>query len=108
VIMLELPRSLCLARVVRRWMQYRNQTRPDMGGGCPERLDWGFLRWIWQYPGGYRPRMLAQIEEHRQYLNLPATFAPRGAASSLTGLAGRRPPGWPLASAGTGGGTITG
>ena len=46
VIMLDLPRSHCLARVVRRWMQYRNQTRPDMGGGCPERLDWGFLRWV--------------------------------------------------------------
>ncbi len=40
---------LCLWRVLSRVVQYRGRTRPDMGQGCPERVDWEFLSYIWQY-----------------------------------------------------------
>ena len=23
--------------------------RPDMSAGCPERFDWSFVRWIWNF-----------------------------------------------------------
>lgn len=46
ILLLDFPRRICLPRVVRRWRQYRGRTRPDMGEGCTEKLDWPFLRWV--------------------------------------------------------------
>lgn len=39
-------RFSCLYRVIRRYMKYKNRTRPDMGEGCNEKLDWEFIKWI--------------------------------------------------------------
>ena len=36
----------CLMRVRKRYKTYRNTVRPDMAAGCPEKLDWEFVRWI--------------------------------------------------------------
>lgn len=46
VIYLELPIYICLYRVVKRWLKYRGKTRPDLGEGCPDKLDWEFIRFI--------------------------------------------------------------
>lgn len=46
LIQLELPLWLCLWRVLKRRIQYRNKTRPDMAPGCPEKLDFAFLKFI--------------------------------------------------------------
>jgi len=46
IIMLLFNRFSCLYRVTRRYIQYRNRTRPDMGEGCNEKLDWEFIKWV--------------------------------------------------------------
>ena len=46
IIMLLFNRFSCLCRVVRRYLKYKNQTRPDMGEGCTEKLDREFIRWV--------------------------------------------------------------
>lgn len=46
VIYLELPLRVCLYRVFRRWLKNRGRTRPDLGEGCPDKLDWDFLKFI--------------------------------------------------------------
>lgn len=46
IIMLLFNRFSCLYRVVRRYIKYKNQTRPDMGEGCNEKLDREFIRWV--------------------------------------------------------------
>lgn len=61
VVFLDLPRIVCLWRVVRRWLRYRGRARPDMAEGCNERLTLEFVRWIWQYPGTRRPGILAKL-----------------------------------------------
>jgi adenylate kinase family enzyme len=61
IIFLDLPRWLCLWRVVRRWVRYRGRSRPDMAPGCPERLDLEFVRWIWTYPARRRPALLERL-----------------------------------------------
>jgi hypothetical protein len=41
--------------------------------GCPERLDVGFLRWIWRYPTVSRPRLdlaLAQAGRNADVVEL--------------------------------------
>ena len=46
IILMLFNRFKCLYRVTKRYLKYRNQTRPDMGDGCNEKLDWEFVRWI--------------------------------------------------------------
>lgn len=54
VIYLDYSRLTCLTGVLKRVFSYRGKVRPDMGAGCPEKLDWQFLRWIWSYNGKHR------------------------------------------------------
>ncbi len=49
VVFLDLPRLTCLRRVVARSIRYRGRPGPGLPPGCPERLDLGFLRWVWNY-----------------------------------------------------------
>jgi adenylate kinase family enzyme len=57
-VFLDLPRTTCLARVLRRWLRYRGRARPDMSAGCPEQLTLEFVRWVWRYPRDRRPAVL--------------------------------------------------
>lgn len=57
VVWLDLPRVLCLWRVLRRSRYYHGRPRPEMPDGCDERLSLDFLRWIWLYPHRQRPRL---------------------------------------------------
>lgn len=58
IIFLDFSNVLCLYRACKRAWMYRGKTRPDMGEGCPEKIDWEFIRWIWRYPKDARPEML--------------------------------------------------
>jgi adenylate kinase family enzyme len=61
VVFLDLPRLVCLAGIARRWLRYRGRTRPDLPDGCPERLTWEFVSWVWSYPRTRRPKILARL-----------------------------------------------
>ncbi len=60
-IFLDLPRTLCVWRALKRALIYRKRRRPDMAEGCRERLSMEFLRWIWDYPKRTRPKVLALL-----------------------------------------------
>jgi adenylate kinase family enzyme len=49
VIYFDLPRLSSLYGVLKRALTSRGKTRPDMGDGCPERLDREFLRYAWNF-----------------------------------------------------------
>jgi adenylate kinase family enzyme len=65
VILLDLPRTLCLWRIIVRSMRYRGRSRPDMAEGCNERMTWEFVRWVWDYPRVRRPGVLKKLSELR-------------------------------------------
>ena len=46
IILLLFNRFSCLHRVWRRYRKYKNQSRPDMGEGCNEKLDREFVKWV--------------------------------------------------------------
>ena len=48
VIFLDFNRFLCLYRVIKRRIMYHGKTRPDMGEGCPEKIDFEFLKWVFR------------------------------------------------------------
>ncbi len=62
VIYLDYPRAVCLAGVLRRVITHYGRTRPDMGGNCPERLDGGFLKYVWNFRKTHRGRLLALLD----------------------------------------------
>ena len=45
-IYLELPLRVCVYRVLKRWLSNIGKNRPDMGAGCPEKMEWEFLKFI--------------------------------------------------------------
>jgi adenylate kinase family enzyme len=65
VIFLDVPRTTCLWRVIRRRAMYRNATRPDMAEGCREHLSLEFFAWIWNYPKRSRPKVVKLLGEER-------------------------------------------
>lgn len=62
VIWLDIPRRVCMYRILKRAVVYRNRRRPDMAEGCHERLDWEFIKWVWNYPRRAKLRVVAEIE----------------------------------------------
>ena len=65
VIFLDFPRRVCIWRAIRRWLQQRGRSRPDMAPGCPEKMDLEFLRWIWDFRRRSRPGVISRLENLR-------------------------------------------
>ena len=61
VIFLDMPRFMCLWRILLRRLCFHGKTRPDMAAGCDEHLTWEFIRWVWNYPVARRPQILARL-----------------------------------------------
>jgi adenylate kinase family enzyme len=57
----DLPRRVCLTGVLTRAATTYGRVRPEMAPGCPERMDVGFLRWVWNYRRSHRPTQLAYL-----------------------------------------------
>ncbi|HJS52811.1 MAG TPA: DNA topology modulation protein [Pyrinomonadaceae bacterium] len=62
IIMLDLPRRVCMYRAIKRAILYYGKKRPDMGEGCTEKIDLEFLLWIWNYPKQGKLRAFEEFE----------------------------------------------
>ncbi|HEY2847055.1 MAG TPA: hypothetical protein VGI80_04505, partial [Pyrinomonadaceae bacterium] len=63
IVMLDLPRWLCMYRILKRTITYREGTRPDMADGCRERFDPEFVLWVWNYPRQGKRRAIDEISQ---------------------------------------------
>ncbi|RXZ77469.1 DNA topology modulation protein [Paenibacillaceae bacterium] len=73
IIFLDMPRLLCIYRIIKRRIMYHNKTRPDLNAECKEKLDWEFIKWVWNYRKRSRMntlKKLEQIKEHQQVIIL--------------------------------------
>lgn len=64
VIWLRLPRWVALRSALLRWMRYAGRTRPDMAPGCPEKIDFEFLHYIWTFERLASPKIDRMLKEH--------------------------------------------
>ena len=62
IVFFDFNRFTCLWGVVKRFFFQRGKPRPDMGEGCPERLDWAFIRWVWGYRKTSRFKVVHAID----------------------------------------------
>lgn len=59
---LDMPRRVCLWRVLKRTALLHGKTRPDMAADCSERFDREFLTYVWRYRRDHRPRLIEAIQ----------------------------------------------
>ena len=63
VIYLDFSRFACLCGVLKRILTTYGKVRPDMGEGCPERIDWEFLKWVWNFNKNKREKNYRLLNE---------------------------------------------
>ena len=61
VVFLDMPRHVCIWRIIKRRFRYWGTSRPDVAPGCPERLGWDFIVWVWTYRKRRRPEVLDRL-----------------------------------------------
>lgn len=86
LIFLDMPRLVCLWRVLKRFLSYRNRSRPDMAAGCPEKLSREFILWVWNYPKTRRPKILKWMRENSESKKVVRLRSPAEAQKYLDGL----------------------
>lgn len=62
VIYLDFPGLVCIFGVLKRVLTTYGTVRPDMPEGCPERFDWEFLKWVWNFNCENRTKIYAALE----------------------------------------------
>ncbi len=82
LIWFDYPTPLCLWRAMKRVAKSYGRVRPDLAPGCPERIDFEFLKYIWQFNRIQRPRIIEQIARHGSHLT-PVVIQRDGQARSL-------------------------
>jgi len=63
VIYLDFSRIACLMGVAKRILTTYGKVRPDMGEGCPERINLEFLMWVWNFNKKHREKYYRMLYE---------------------------------------------
>ena len=63
IIYLDFSRLACLLGVLKRVLTTYGKVRPDMGEGCPERIDFEFLKWVWNFNKNKRERYYRMLND---------------------------------------------
>jgi len=66
VILLDFPRRTTMYRIFKRRIKYHGKTRSDLNEKCPERLDWDFIKWVWQFKKKSLPIVFNKLESYAQ------------------------------------------
>ena len=72
IVYLDFSRLACLRGVLKRLLTNYGTVRPDMGEGCPERIDFEFLKWVWNFNKNKRAHYYQKLSEatHAQVIIL--------------------------------------
>ena len=61
IIFFDFPSWRTTYRVIKRGIRYHGKTRPDLTEGCPEKLTWEFLKFVWTFRRNKRPSVIEKI-----------------------------------------------
>ena len=75
----DLPRRTCVTGILTRIATSYGRVRPEMAPGCPERIDFEFFRYVWNYRQRQRP-ILAQYLQGLRPDQALVCFVNRGQA----------------------------
>jgi adenylate kinase family enzyme len=83
IVFLDLPRRTCMWRVIMRTVSGYGRTRAGLPEGCPERFDWEFLNYVWNFHAAHRPQIAAALANHAGHAHLHRLKSPEGAERFL-------------------------
>ena len=86
IIFLNISTYLCVYRVIKRKLMYHGMSRPDMTEGCPEKLDFGFLKWVLRYNKNQKPGILERLEKLSTEKNVIILNNPKEVDKFIYGL----------------------
>lgn len=98
VVWLDYSLPLCLWGVGRRIARWRGRVRPDMGEGCPERLDWEFIHWVITQHRRCRRRVAEALAGEATRISVFRFTRPRQTRSFLQAVRSSAPASRPAAS----------
>ncbi|BCH54275.1 AAA family ATPase [Agrobacterium vitis] len=88
VIWMRPPRHLSIYGVLSRWLKHRGTVRPEMAPGCPEKIDWPFLQYVWNFEAKEVPQFQVQFENARADLPVVVLRSHRQTNEFLAALGG--------------------
>jgi adenylate kinase family enzyme len=86
VLWLDYPLGICLWRVLRRSVMDYGRRRADMAEGCVEQIDFGFFRYVWNFPSRQVPEIEEAVARHGDHLEATRLSNDRAASAFLAGL----------------------
>ena len=86
IIFLDFSHHVCLWRTVRRFALNCGRSRLGMAAGCPERLNWTLLKWVWRYPRDNRVQVVDNIELYAPGRNVVVLRHPKEVKRFLADL----------------------
>lgn len=63
VVLLDYSCAVCVWGVIKRVASSLGRVRPDMGEGCPEKVDFAFLRFVWNFKKKSLPRIRERLDQ---------------------------------------------
>jgi len=64
IIFLDINRCICIYSVLKRWISNIGKIRPDMGNGCKEKIDYEFIKWIYEFPKIEKPKIIEMLKKY--------------------------------------------
>ena len=86
VVFLDFPRYQCLWRIFKRLFVNFGKVRSDMGAGCPDKVDPGFIRWVWNYRRDHYPKIEKSLRENFHAVHLVVIESPHALRKFIASL----------------------
>lgn len=63
IIFLDFNRWMYIYQILKRVKKYNGTTRPDMQADCPEKFDFSFIKWVWNFPNKQKIEILEALRD---------------------------------------------
>jgi adenylate kinase family enzyme len=70
IIWLDLPRRVCIPRILKRRISNFGRVRSDAAPGCPEALDLDFLKWAWTFNKVHAAKYRVALATHAPHAHV--------------------------------------
>jgi adenylate kinase family enzyme len=86
IIFFDLSPWITTYRVIKRRIQYHGKTRPDLNEGCPESIDWEFIKYGWNFRKNKRAGIIDKLNNHADTAQIVILNNPKQVRMVLDGV----------------------
>lgn len=86
IIFFDLSPLITTYRVIKRRIQYHGKTRPDLNEGCPESIDWQFIKYAWNFRRDKRANIINKLKNQSKDKKIIIIKQPKEARKILNDI----------------------